>query len=149
MLGERKLKKKKKIALNLCILLLNYEGKERNSVFWGVFLLFEKLKDETHLALACLPKLLVDTVASKVFTKQILRLEIYKRNKSLHVKRKPCSSILCIMHLKPVRVLAAVDWEIKLGADDSDRRVTPGWCAQPSLSFYSVALGFFCGVEGV
>lgn len=112
-------------------------------------MLFEKLHDEIHLALACLPKLLTGKVAGKVFTKQILRLEIYKRNKSLHVKRKPHSGILCIMHLKLVRVLAAVDWEIKLGADDSDHRVTPGWCPQPSLSFYSVALGFFCGVEGV
>lgn len=53
------------------------------------------------------------------------------------------------MHLKPARVLASVNWEIKLSVDDSDCRVTPGWCPQLSLSFYSVALGFFCGVEGV
>lgn len=99
---------------------------------------------------SCLsPALLVGRVAGKVFTKQILRLEIYKRNKSLHVKRKPYSSILRIMHLKPARVLTAVDWEIKLGADDSDHRMTPGWCPQLSFSFYSVALGFFCGVGGV
>lgn len=57
------------------------------------------------------------------------------------MKTKPCPNV----HLKPVRVLTALDWEIK---HDPDGRATPGWCPQLSLSFYSVALRFFCGADG-
>jgi len=56
----------------------------------------------------------VSQVTGRVFTKQILRLETYKQTKSLHVKRKPYSTISCIAHLEPASVLAAGGWELKL-----------------------------------
>lgn len=53
-----------------------------------------------------LPVLLITQPAGRVFAKQILRLKIYKWDKSLHEKRKPSFSIWCMMHVEPARALS-------------------------------------------
>lgn len=52
-------------------------------------LLLEQLSMKHSLLL---PVLLIVQAAGRVFAKQILRLEIYKWDKSLHEQRKPSSS---------------------------------------------------------
>lgn len=85
MLGERANKKK---ALNYVYC---YETVKEKSVILAFreSLLLEQLSMKHSLLL---PVLLIVQAAGRVFAKQILRLEIYKWDKSLHEQRKPSSS---------------------------------------------------------